>query len=300
VFSAGERLKHAWQRITRSPRAPLLTHACLLLLTALFFGLLLRLPFWAASVPCAILQHRIGVLLHEYIHGITFRRYRNNLRVLAVCDGLFLMFGSLELFRGTHLAHHRWLNTERDPAHQAATRSRRPGVGRVAALEAVHHAISFVEALRGRQPYVDPSRMLRGAIASTLVAAAWAAAGLPGMVLKIVALTVYNTLVPVSFRGAIEHHSRPGDPSFANEYRVLIPLFNLNKHVHHHEDPRCPWYRLEYRTERPLWTIHYLTHWFRVYLTRELVLMRPMPPGRSRSPRGRDRARPAAAGGQER
>ena len=31
--------------------------------------------------------------------------------MLSVVDGLTLMFGTLELFRGTHLSHHRWLNT---------------------------------------------------------------------------------------------------------------------------------------------------------------------------------------------
>jgi fatty acid desaturase len=60
--------------------------------------------------------HRIGVLLHDYLHGIPFRRRRNNLAMVSLFDGLMLMFGTLEVFRGTHLAHHRWLNTPRDPA----------------------------------------------------------------------------------------------------------------------------------------------------------------------------------------
>ena len=81
----------------------------------------------------------------------------------------------------------------------------------------------------------------------------------------------------MSFRGAVEHHSHPEDTHFANEYRVLIPLFNLNKHIHHHEEPRRPWYLLEYRTRRPLWTFHYFTHWFKVYVTRSFVLMKPYP-----------------------
>jgi fatty acid desaturase len=276
-------------------RAPLLTHASLVVLTMAFFGLLLWLPFWVAFVPCAIIEHRIGVLLHEYIHGIPFRRYRSNLRVLTVFDGLFLMFGLLELFRGTHLAHHRWLNTEKDPASQAARGVARSWLARIAALEAVQHLIYLIDAFRGRHRDVRPSRVAFGVMLSSLGVMAWFLVGLPGMAWRIVALTAYNTLVPVSLRGAIEHHSYPGDPAFANEYRVVIPLFNLNKHVHHHEDPRCPWYLLEYRTSRPLWTLHYLTHWFRVYVVRDYVLMRPMP-ARGAHPRLVAPRSPAAEG----
>lgn len=246
-----------------------------MLLTTALFALLFSVPFWLAFLPCAIIQHRIGVLLHEYIHGIPFRRYRSNLRVLSVFDGLLLMFGLLELFRGTHLSHHRWLNTERDPAFAAARDNTRSTWGAIAALEGVQHLIYLVQSLRGGRPYVDPSRIAFGMCLSLAWIAAWVLLGYPTMPLKLIALAVYNTLVPVSFRGAIEHHSHPGDEGFANEYRVVIPLFNLNKHIHHHQDPRLPWYLLEYRTARPLWTWHYFTYWFRVYISRDFVLMRP-------------------------
>ena len=99
--------------------------------------------------------------------------------------------------------------------------------------------------------------------------------GRPDMVWKILLISVFTTAVPVSLRGAIEHHSQPGDPGFANDYRTVIPLFNLNRHIHHHEDPRCPWYLLEFRQEPPLPAGHYFTHWFGVYWRRELVLMQP-------------------------
>jgi fatty acid desaturase len=185
------------------------------------------------------------------------------------------MFGLMHLFRGTHLAHHRWLNTERDPAFQTF-RERRPTLwGRVIALEGVQFLIYLGQALRGRHPYVVPARIALGACLSSLWVIFWIYIGLPGMVLKLLALTAYNTMVPVSMRGAVEHHSHAGDARFANEYKVVIPLFNLNKHIHHHEAPYCPWYLLEFRTERPLRTWHYFTHWFRVYVKRDYVLMRP-------------------------
>src|SRR5687768_7663961 len=123
-----------WRRFFHGPYASLLTHSSLTLLTIAMFTLLLRMPFWLAFLPCALIQHRIGVLLHEYIHGIPFRRYRLNLRVLSFFDGLLLMFGLTELFRGTHLAHHRWLNTKGDPAFVAAQDNGRRAVGPVAAL----------------------------------------------------------------------------------------------------------------------------------------------------------------------
>jgi fatty acid desaturase len=264
-----------WRRVLYSRYAPALTHGSLLALTAALFGILLGAPLWLAFFPSAIVHHRIGVLLHEYIHGIPCRRYRSNLRVLSAYDGLLLMFGMTELFRGTHLAHHRWLNTERDPAFEAARQSARPRWGRITALEGVQHLVYLAQSLQGRHHFVVPSRIAIGAGLSLVWTVGWILAGRGDVPLKLVALTAYNTLIPVSFRGAVEHHSHPGDPAFANEYRVVLPLFNLNKHIHHHREPRCPWYLLRFETERPLWTLHYFTHWFRVYVTREYVLMKP-------------------------
>lgn len=267
-----------WKHFLHSRSASLLTHGSLALLTAAEFALLLWLPFSLAFVPCALSHHRIGVLLHEYIHGIPFTRYRHNLWVLSLFDGLMLMFGSLDLFRGTHLAHHRWLNSEDDPAFKA-TRSRQAQStvkSWFGTLEGVQHLVYLVEAFQGRHPYVIRSRIVLGVVLSIAWIGIWVSIGHGELVWKILLLTAFNVLGPVSFRGALEHHSRPGDLAFANEYRVCIPLFNLNRHVHHHEDPRCPWYLLEYRTKTPLWTIHYFTYWFHVYIWRDYVLMQPM------------------------
>jgi fatty acid desaturase len=269
------------RRLLTSRHAPLLTHAALIALTVALFALLLRLPLWVAFVPCALIEHRIGVLLHEYIHGIPFTKYRTNLSVLSAYEGVLLTFGFGELFRGTHLAHHRWLNTEKDPAFAAETPHRHAPWARISALEGVQHLIYLLDSFRGRHQYVTPARVALGAGLSIAALCGWIALGRGGIPLALVLLTVYNTMIPVSFRGAVEHHSHPGDPGFANEYRVVIPLFNLNKHIHHHRDPGRPWYLLEYQTPRPLWTVHYFTHWFRVYLTRDYVLMRPPSPAGS-------------------
>jgi fatty acid desaturase len=278
-------MNETWRKALSSRHAAWLTHGSLLLMTAAYFALLLEAPFWLAFLPGVILAHRIGVMLHEYIHGIPLRRYRSCLAVVSFYDGLLLMFGLLELFRGTHLSHHRWLNREGDSGFQQA-RAKRPAhrlMSLVAALEVTQHLKFYVQALGGHHPFVRPRRIALDVLLSGAWVVFWLQAGRPDMLWKIIAVAIFTTAVPVSFRGAIEHHSRPGDPGFANEYRVFIPLFNLNRHVHHHEEPRCPWYRLEYRTASPLAAWKYFTYWFHVYVTKDLTLMQPMP-GRQARP----------------
>lgn len=273
------RIATAWNRFLHGRHASVLTHGSLVLMTAVHFGLLLTADFRWAFLPCVLLAHRIGVMLHEHIHGIPFRNYRHCLAVLAFYDGLLLMCGLLELFRGTHLSHHRWLNREGDSAFAESCRPHRGnGPWRLLmSLEVVQHIRFYFEAWRGLHPYVRAPRLLLGLAGSVAWAAFWTGVGRPDLVWKLVAIAVATTAVPVSLRAAVEHHSTPGDPGFANEYRVHLPLFNLNRHRHHHEQPRCPWYLLEFRTERPLPAWNYYGHWFRLHVRRELVLMRPMP-----------------------
>jgi hypothetical protein len=268
-----------WRTFLRSPHAAWLTHGSVIVMTVAYFALLLEVPFWLAFVPAVILAHRIGVMMHEYIHGVPFRRYRDGLAVLSFFDGLLLMFGLLELFRGTHLSHHRWLNREGDSGFKKANEPLRTNrlVAALAALEVTQHLKFYVEAFGGKHPFVRPRRIGFGFLLSVVWVMFWIQVGRPDILWKLIAVAAFTTAVPVSLRGAIEHHSRPGDPGFANEYRVLIPLFNLNRHVHHHEEPRRPWYLLEYRTPRPLAAWNYFAHWFRVYISKDLTLMQPMP-----------------------
>ena len=273
--------RHPW---LLSPHAAWLTHGTAIVFTIGLFWLLLAAPFWIAFVPGVIITHRIGVMMHEYIHGIPFRRYSNCLRVLAFFDGLMMMFGLLELFRATHLSHHKWLNSPGDSGfdNQHLKRHPSPVLGTVASLEVTQHLKFYWEALHRKHPYARPGRIVLG-IATTLAwIGFWFTIGRSDMVWKLMLLTAFTTAVPVSLRGAIEHHSEPGDAGFANEYRVLIPLFNLNRHVHHHEEPRLPWYLLKYRTAAPLHWRHYFLYWFRVYVRKDLVLMHPMGKVRSR------------------
>jgi fatty acid desaturase len=268
-----------WQRLTSSPHAVWLTHGSLILMTVAVFALLLRAPFWILFVPGVILLHRIGVMMHEYIHGIPFRRYGHCLNVISFYDGILLMFGLFELFRGTHLSHHRWLNGPGDSGfdhRDAGKTSRHRVLGTIASLEITQHLKFYWEALHGQHPYVRARRLALGFALSLVWIAVWIALGRADVIWKLMVLTIFTTSVPVSLRGAIEHHGDPHDAGFANEYKVLIPLFNLNRHVHHHEEPRLPWYRLQYRTAQPLHWRHYFLYWFRVYVKKDLVLMHPM------------------------
>jgi hypothetical protein len=144
-----------------------------------------------------------------------------------------LMFGLLELFRATHLSHHRWLNSPGDSAHdnqnQKTDSTRVKGV--LASLEVTQHLKFYWEALHGLHAYAKPRRIAFCAALTGAWIIFWFVIGRPDMVWKLMALTAFTTTVPVSLRGAIEHHGEPGAGGFANEYRTLIPLFNLNRHV---------------------------------------------------------------------
>lgn len=255
-----------------------LTHGSMIALTVALWWLLAVAPFWIAFVPGVLLAHRIGVLLHEYLHGIPFRNYRDNLAVYGFFDGVMLMFGLMELFRGTHLTHHRWLNAEGDNAVRSAQslRPRNRWLSWLFATEAVQHLLFLWDALHGRQPVVRLWRVAAAAALSTACVLLLWQLGRGDIVLKLIAINAFTALVPASLRGAIEHHGPAAATGFANEYRVWIPLFNLNRHVHHHEDMRCPWYLLQFRTIEPLARRYYFTHWLRVYVTGEFVLMQPM------------------------
>jgi fatty acid desaturase len=267
----------------RSRNAALLTHGSLVLLFVSMMAILLYWPAWVAIVPCALIHHRIGILLHEYVHGIPFRRYRRNTVVLSLLDGLLLSFGMLEVFRATHLAHHRWLNTDKDPVMQAENDKRaHPSILLAGmALEATQHAKYYLTFLQGKYPHGKRRRIFAGIALSLVWMAFWFAVGRSSMILMLTILNLSTSLAS-SLRGAIEHHSTPDDPSFANEYRTWIPLFNLNRHVDHHLHPAKPWYLLEFRTGRPLPPRCYWTHWYHAYIKRDYVLM-PAPAAPSRS-----------------
>jgi fatty acid desaturase len=287
--------RSVFHKLLGSPHASLITHTSLVAVTGLIFGLLLCSPLWVAAIPCALLHYRVGALLHEYIHGIPFRRYKQCLWILSMFEGVLITFGLLEVFRGIHLAHHRWLNTAKDPGFEAE-REHLPSttverlrwyMGQI--LRGNSGPMLYINALfgafQGRHPYIKSKRIMIGIVLSILSAVFWIVVGRPSLPLMLVMLNLYSALVPSSFRGAVEHSSYKGDPNFANEYRVWIPLFNLNRHIHHHLDSTCPWYLLKFCTANPLPPFCYWTHWIRMFIKQDYVLMQPMaaPPKQRRT-----------------
>lgn len=274
------------RRVVESRHAPWLTHCSLMLLFGTEFALILKAPFWVMLLPCIFIHHRIGILLHEYMHGIPFRRYKHNLWLLTIANSLTLTFGFQEVFRGTHLEHHRWLNTARDPGywtHQQAGPSEgylRPFWLLYRSFRGDHGVSLYVKHLvgvrKGEHPYVRLNRVAIEAVLSAVVWMGWLAFGLHRVPLTLVFLHLC-IWPPAAFRGTLEHSSHPGNPSFANEYRVHIPLFNMNRHIHHHTDPTCPWYLLEFKTQDPLPPRVYWTHWYHVFVKRDYEFMQPMP-----------------------
>jgi len=146
----------------------------------------------------------------------------------------------------------------------------------IAGIEVVQYLIGFAHAIMGKTAKVRRGRIAFAALLSVVTILFWIRIGRGDVVWKMIAVTLFTMLVPVSLRAAIEHYSYEGDPNFANEYKVWVPLFNVNKHIHHHEDPGVPWYLLKWRTPQPLPKWFYVSHWIHVYIKRDFVLMRPM------------------------
>ena len=290
-----ETLNALKMRIITSPHAPWMTHICLMALLAMELSLIVWAPFWVMLLPCILIHHRVGILLHEYMHGIPFRRYKHNLWLLSIANSVILTFGFQEVFRGTHLEHHRWLNTEKDPgywSHQEGGPQSvyvRPFWLLYRSFRGDHglslYIKHFSSARNGKHPYVRVRRVALEAVLSAVWLIFWLFLGLGRVPLTILFLHLC-VWPPGALRGVLEHSSHPGDPNFANEYRVHIPLFNMNKHVHHHIDPTCPWYRLEFKTPEPLPPRVYWTHWYHVFVRRDYCFMRPMP--RFAQPRRRE------------
>jgi fatty acid desaturase len=238
------------------------------------------LPFWAAFVPCVFLAHRVGILTHEYWHGAPFVQYRYNHAVVTLWDGVMMTFGLLEVTRGMHLIHHRWLNVpapHSPPPPAGGEKFGQGGFGMAATVAALRHLFSGGDQPGHRKPYVKRNRMVMGFVLSLVTASIWVLTGNAGMLWRTFLVVGFTIVVPGSLRDTVEHNSEPGDTGFANDYRPIVPMFNVNRHIHHHEEPTVPWYLLEWRTSNPLPPAAYYTHWVRKYVKHELVRMQPMP-----------------------
>jgi fatty acid desaturase len=154
---------------------------------------------------------------------------------------------------------------------------RRPVLHAFAVLELPQHVKYLYQSLSSRTSYVRPWRVAMGAALTLGGIAFWVAIDRADVIAFLFVCNLLTGLVSTSLRGAVEHHGPPDETASVNEYRAPLPLFNINRHVHHHDDPTCPWYLLEFRGV-PLPAHSYFTHWYRSYITREFVLMKPSRP----------------------
>jgi len=185
----------------------------------------------------------------------------------------------------------------RDPGYRspAASGGRRfsPGVD----VEGLQYLGYFIRNARGKSIRALLPRLLAAAAQSAFWVAFWVYVGRADIPARLLLLTAFNALIPTSLRSAIEHNGPDSNRRAANDYKVLIPMFNINRHIHHHEEPRLPWYRLEYRTDRPLGTRDYFNYWWRAHVTREFHLLPTVAASATRGPSDRPRssgARPEA------
>ena len=219
----------------------------------------------AAIVVIATRQHALAVLMHDGSHRLLLRDRRWN----DVVSNLFLSFPilvSTARYRAHHLAHHRYLNTERDPdlVENVAPRGARAwALTLLADLTAINFFRSlrsltsfgvsglFAGAARTDPQYAGERRLFAGfalAVALALTAAhglAWFA-----LLWLLPLITVLSAILHV--RAIAEHTACENEHPLntartvqANVLeRALIAPCGIHYHVEHHLYPGVPFYRL--------------------------------------------------------
>ena len=92
---------------------------------------------------------------NEYFHGIALDRYRDNHAVVTLWDGIMMTLGVMEVVRGMHLSHHRWLHVQAPDHVQAYVHDEKHAHGIfsfAAAFDAARHLSWLADGLRGKKP----------------------------------------------------------------------------------------------------------------------------------------------------
>lgn len=214
------------------------------------------LLYLAAVVWIGSRQHALAVMAHDGTHYLILRNKRWNDAVtrllLAWPVGM-----SLESYRPIHRAHHRYLNSERDPDWARNRPDRLAHCRRPAEFARVMLGLSAEQrqlaGLFGASGGVSRGvTALRVAYYAAIGIAAYALGWWPGLLLYWVVPLVTWFAFSMRLKGTAEHFAVE-DAEACNASRTLLPgrlerlllaPKNVHYHIEHHLYPSVPFYRL--------------------------------------------------------
>ena len=222
--------------------------------------LILTVSFWPAKlagyVTIGFAIHGLASLLHEAIHGSIFRNRRLDYWA-GFLTGLPGLLG-VTAYRVTHLPHHWYNRTERDPA-EIMNMTKNRGLLKIFFYLWIIGGMFLMIVMTpiGAQKYAKPNekRMIAAeyvtllAVIAGLVLAGWRF-GFLGAIIEVWAVPLLFAALIANVRGWSEHMlTLPGHPLHqsrtVSSNRLLSLLFvNANYHLEHHLFPGMPWYNL--------------------------------------------------------
>ena len=223
-------------------------------------ALIVGVPLWtvklAGYVTIGFAIHGLAGVLHEAIHGNIFRNRRLDYWA-GLVTGLPALLG-VTAYRVTHLPHHWYNRTERDPAEIMNLTKHKGLLSLLFYVWIVGGMVLMIVTTPfGAQKYAKPGErrlivaeyLLMIAIIGALVLAGWRSGHL-GAILDLWGFPLIVSAMIANVRGWSEHMlTLPGHPltqsRTVSSNRLLSLLFvNANYHLEHHLFPGMPWYNL--------------------------------------------------------
>lgn len=241
-------------------------HAKILLLFAIWLGfgaVAVYVPYLWVRIPCWIMMgfamHGLGVFMHEGAHNMLFGGAID--RVIGFFCGLPLLF-SCSNYRATHILHHRYENTDKDPDNLEANMPFKPLRWLVFYGWFIVGMPMYVSLLVLVGPFRAETWKERFAcvLETTLMVGTYYGVylavtnyGLWDVFFNGWLMGLAAAIIIANVRGLAEHtilhHTDP--PNQLKSTRAIrtngfIRFFfnNQNYHLEHHLFPRVPWYNL--------------------------------------------------------
>ena len=212
-------------------------------------------------------QHALAILMHEATHYLLFKNRRLN----AVVSELFLawpLFITTQTYRGSHFAHHRHVNTEKDPDLMRKQSSASEWEFPKSWGALVRLLVKDVLGLHTRQLVSDFDDMWDQKATKKAGVDTYVVARMLYYVLVLSAVTYFRVwpmfvllwLVPIltwlkmimRIRSIAEHFAIENDHVYTQSRTTLPSLLerlfvaprNVNFHLEHHLYPSVPYFRL--------------------------------------------------------